>query len=305
MRKSVNEFLNLGAGADIEIVWQAILYLEEQYPFLECRILGSSILGASLPVLRIGRGEKGVLLVGVHSATEGMISAVLLRFAKELCYGYEQGQKQYDIDIKTMLLTRSLYIVPMLNADGVEYVRFGLTQENPLRNRVLSMNGGSDDLSRWQANARGVELTRNYDAGFLAYKKAEGSLGIMNGAPRGYSGTCAESEPEVRALCNFLRYHEQIRLTVSFESFGEQIRHSGRVDTQRMEHMTSLAARWSGFESVCTEEIGGLSDWVTQGLDREAFTVACGKGGEGICADNAGVIYRNLREFLFRCPTLL
>ena len=53
------------------------------------------------------------------------------------------------------------------------------------------------DFTHWQANARGVDLNHNYDAGFLEYKQIEAEQGILGGGPTRYSGECPESEPEV------------------------------------------------------------------------------------------------------------
>jgi g-D-glutamyl-meso-diaminopimelate peptidase len=74
----------------------------------------------------------------------------------------------------------------MLNPDGVDLQIKGIEAGGILSERLLKMNG-REDFSHWQANARGVDLNHNYDAGFHEYKKLEKENDICAGATR-YSG---------------------------------------------------------------------------------------------------------------------
>lgn len=48
----------------------------------------------------------------------------------------------------------TLSAVPMVNPDGVDLVIHGPPREQPYRDRVVAINGGSMDFSRWKANIR-------------------------------------------------------------------------------------------------------------------------------------------------------
>ena len=87
----------------------------------------------------------------------------------------------------------------------------------------MKMSG--KDLSRWQANARGVDLNHNYDAGFYEYKKLEEEKGIVAGATR-YSGEHPFSEPETAYLSSFIRFTESLSMIMTFHSSSEEIYYS-------------------------------------------------------------------------------
>jgi g-D-glutamyl-meso-diaminopimelate peptidase len=92
----------------------------------------------------------------------------------------------------------TLSVIPMLNPDGVEYQIHGVEENNPLRERLLEMNDGSEDFSAWQANARGVDLNHNYDAGFAEYKQLEKEQNIKKARPRDIAVSVPKANPRCR-----------------------------------------------------------------------------------------------------------
>lgn len=56
---------------------------------------------------------------------------------------------------------------------------------------------GANRHRLWKANARGVDLNRNYPVSYRARYQKRGS--------EGYTGTHAASEPETRAILSLLR----------------------------------------------------------------------------------------------------
>jgi g-D-glutamyl-meso-diaminopimelate peptidase len=86
------------------------------------------------------------------------------------------------------MLQRSMLIIPCLNPDGIELALHGSKSAGAMSQLTDRISGG--DYSRWSANARGVDLHRNFGAG-----------GRPAGEPAsgGFSGQCPMSEPESRA----------------------------------------------------------------------------------------------------------
>lgn len=109
---------------------------------------------------------------------------------------------------------------PCINPDGVEIAIHGPEADNPLFDRLMRMRP-ADGFARWQANARGVDLNHNFNAGFEEYKQIEAEKGIGAGFSK-YSGEYPESERETAALCNFLRA-EDIKMLLAFHTQGEEI----------------------------------------------------------------------------------
>jgi g-D-glutamyl-meso-diaminopimelate peptidase len=194
----------------------------------------------------------------------------------------------------------------MLNPDGVEYALHGVAADNPLRERLVAMNGGSEDFSRWQANARGVDLNHNYDAGFAEYKEMELSAGILNGASTRYSGEYPESEPETAALCRFLRQRrEEIQGIITLHTQGEQI-FCSCADTLRAKTMAAgrFLSRFTGYRLEKPEgsaAFGGLTDWCIAELKRPAYTLHCGTPAPA----RRPVVYERLRRALYTFPYML
>ena len=280
-----------------------------RYPFLHYNYLGNSILGRGIPLLSVGRGKRTFMYVGAHHGMEWMTSLLLLRFVAELCDAYENDRAPYGVCVPFLLEHCTLHVVPMLNPDGVEYQLHGVQPDDPLYERVLRMNGDSHDFSHWQANARGVDLNHNYDAGFAEYKRIEAENGIFEGAPTRYSGEYPASEPEVAALCGFIGFSDDMRGLLSLHTQGREIYFEGRGKAPKHSYAvaTKLAAL-CGYRLSRTEGMasyGGLTDWCVERLGLPAFTLECGKGKNPLPVSCFSSIYNEVREALFRFPLLL
>ena len=232
----------------------------------------------------MGEGNTALVYVGAHHGAEGICSGVLMKFLAEYCNAVASGGKMFGISCTYLDMMRKIYIIPMLNPDGVEYSAHGVSNDNILYDRLIAMNGGSTDFKRWQANARGVDLNHNYDAGFLEYKQIEAELGIVNGAPTKYSGEAPFSEPETNALGNFLRFESGIKLVLSFHSQGEEIyyrsEYQKRGAHRKADQIGKVLSRISGYKlssASGTAAYGGLADWCASELAIPAFTFECGR----------------------------
>lgn len=279
--------------------------LENEYPTLARAVLGRSVLGREIPLLRLGEGETHVLYVGAHHGAEGMTAAFLLRFLSEFLLAHRAGRSAEGVDLSFLLSVRTLWIVPALNPDGVELVERGLSSSGFLSERIRRMNGGSEDTSTWQANARGVDLNHNYDAGFRAYKGVESSLGILGGAPTRYSGEYPESEPETAALARFIR-SVPLSMILSLHTQGREIYFTsgGRA----LPGQAAVAARFAaitGYRAAVptgAAAYGGLTDWAVGRLGIPAFTVECGEGKNPLPPDAFPTEWHMIRPLLFRAP---
>lgn len=277
--------------------------------FVQRDVLTHSILGREIPVLTLGRGKRGVLYVGAHHGMEWLTAGVLLDFVADFVDRCERNGQIYERRAVTLCAERCIRVVPMLNPDGVEYAIHGAGEKNPLRERVIAMNG-SEDLSAWQANARGVDLNHNYHAGFLAYKQQEAATGVVGGAPTRYSGEFPESEPETAALCRLLRYRrEEIEGVLSLHSPGEEIFCScGDALSAKSLSVGRVLQRLTGYRMAHPEGLsafGGLTDWCITELKRPAYTLECGNGKNPLPLTQRPVIYERLRRALFTFPYML
>ena len=278
----------------------------EIYPDVGIGTLGCSILGREIPLLTLGAGPRKILYVGTHHGMEWMTTTILLRFCEDLLLAKKNGKAVYNLCPDRFWESHTLYVLPMLNPDGVEYQLHGVDPENPLYQRLLTMNGGSSSFSSWQANARGVDLNHNYDADFSAYKQMEMENGIYGGAPSKYSGEAPESEPEVAYLCSFIRFQKDLRAVLTLHTQGEEIyyRSEGKAPpiSRNVARKMSLLSGYRLAEASGSAAFGGLTDWCIQKQGLPSFTLECGKGKNPLPLTAFFPIYSNLRELLFSFP---
>ncbi len=290
---------------DYSVMMQYLNEFCRRYPFIGLTSIGESIMGRSIPLVSLGEGKRSLFYVGAHQGSEWITTILLLRYINEYCEIYSGGGRIYDISVEYLFKNRTVYILPMLNPDGVDYQINGIGEDNPLRDRVIRMNRGSEELSLWQANARGVDLDRNYNCRFTERKERELGEGICDGAPVGYSGNMPESEPEVGGLCNFLRFNEDIELVVSLRTQGEMIYYapSGKRGS-RSSGIASRFSRSTGYK-VCDKERTGICDWYAEELGKPCAAVMCGKAGVSLDISDNFKLYTTVREMLFSAPTLI
>lgn len=147
--------------------------LDALCPDVSLSYLGKSLRGRSIPILNLGckNAKTKILYVACHHASEWICASVLLRFCFEVSALAAGGRSIYGINAKTLLSSRLICVIPMLNPDGVALQQDGTEEKDPMYDRLLKMNG-SADFSKWQANGRGVDLNHNYNA---AFEKIQGN----------------------------------------------------------------------------------------------------------------------------------
>lgn len=96
-----------------------------------------------------------------------------------------------------------VYFLPMVNPDGVTISQFGFEGiQNPELRAYASSLWGADHPARWKANARGVDLNRQFSVGWNQVV-SETSPGAHT-----YNGVAPFTEPEAVAIKNALEQRE-------------------------------------------------------------------------------------------------
>ena len=293
---------------------EIIKKLDKEGSFLERFRLGRSLLGEDIDCFRFGSGEKRILYVGAHHGSEHITASLLYYFLFEISRG---SSKIYGIDTELYRKSYYLYVIPLLNPDGVELSLCG-AYENPLSARQARMCENGDFL-HWQANARGVDLNHNYSYGFSEYKKIETEREIRPGRSL-YSGEYPESEPETRALCNLFRSLE-FSAVLSLHSQGEEIYcfpnefstrdnkdNKGRkISSAALRVAKELSADLGYKISTPTDTAcyGGLCDFSGNELGIPSLTLEVGRGENPINESEYFRIRERLSRALFMIPTTL
>ena len=305
--KMNDTFISTEKSFDHKELVHKIDCLIENYSCLNVSTIGKSILGRSIPLITLGNGKKSVLYRGGHHGMEWITCALLMNFVNDICCEYSFNKSIFGISTRVIFETRKILVIPMLNPDGIDYSIHGISPNNILKERLKKVNN-SDDFSHWQANARGVDLNHNYNAGFNEYKILEQRLKISNGAPTKYSGEYPESEPETRSLCNFVRW-QQPELALSLHTQGEEIYYtSGDKFCPYSLSLAKTISRLTGYKISFPEgsaKYGGFTDWFTEEFNKPSFTLECGLGKNPLPFSDFDKIYSGLKRALFTVPVLI
>jgi len=286
-----------------DILERDIQGLKARYPFIETDIAGKSVLLRNLYYIRLGNGPNQVFYNGAHHALEWITSPLLMKFTEEFLKAYVLGQtlsKGYNP--RSIWQRSSIYIIPMVNPDGVDLVLNGLKRDNPYYRQLIEWNRGSLDFSMvWQANIRGVDLNHNYDAAWELSKQAEASYGITGPGPTRFSGTAPESEPESRAVADFTRSHN-LRLVLAYHTQGEVIywnfMNMAPPIARTIGEAFSRASGYALDQATGIASYAGYKDWFIKEYRRPGYTIEAGRGTNPLPISQFDGIYNDNLELL-------
>ena len=283
--------------------------LKVRYPFLEIGSAGKSVLGRALYYIKIGEGPNQVFFNGAHHALEWITSPLLMKFIENFSQSYVEEKTISGYDAREIFSTSTIYIIPMVNPDGIDLVLNGLSPSNPYYDRLLEWNNGSSDFSQnWQANNCGVDLNHNYDALWETGKKiSEEEYGIYGPGPTRYPGTYPESEPESKAVADFSKNHD-FRLVIAYHSQGQVIYWDFQnLAPPEAKAIGELFAKASGYELEETYGItayGGYKDWFIDKYRRPGYTIEVGLGENPLQISEFPLIYQNNIEIMLLAPLI-
>lgn len=150
-----------------DIMISNIYELNTLYPFLQVQIEGFSVLGKPIPVIRLGHGSKKVFYAGSFHANEWITSVLLMKFIEDYSVSYVNNSTLFGYKVRNLFNSCSIYIMPMVNPDGVNLVTgyYGLNTDvyNSFKN--ISLKYPSIPFpSGWKANFNGVDLNLQFPA---------------------------------------------------------------------------------------------------------------------------------------------
>jgi g-D-glutamyl-meso-diaminopimelate peptidase len=299
-RLLIGQTIVLPVGKGIRIVNTTIEYgymellddlreLQQTYPFIEVRNIGKSVMGKDIPAVRIGTGDKEIHYNGSFHANEWITTPLLMKFIEDYALSYSTNNILRGTNISELYEMTTLWIVPMVNPDGVELVQEGITPQHPYYESLLEWNYGSFDFSQWKANIRGVDLNDQFPAGWQIERERRSPSGP---APRDYVGPAPLSEPEAEAMADFTLSHD-FQLVMAFHTQGEVIFWNYRdLEPPYAEDIANRLGSVSFYQPVkLTGSDAGYKDWFIQEFRRPGFTIEAGLGNNPLPISDFPAIY--------------
>lgn len=287
-----------------------ISLLKKKYQFLKVGTIGNSVLNRKIPYIKIGTGKKEILYQSSIHANEWITALLSMKFIENFAKSYISDEKIFGYRAKYLFENCSLYIIPMMNPDGVDLVTgYFRKNEKEYKNAKKVSENYSNILfpSGWKANINGVDLNLQFPAGWKKAKKIKYLQGFTNPAPRDFVGTLPIIEPEAVALYNFT-IKNNFRLTISFHSQGKVIywRYLNYFPKNSFE-IANKFSKVSGYEledTPTSASFAGYRDWFIEKFNRPAFTVEVGLGENPLPISQFNEIYRDVEGIFVLGMTL-
>lgn len=249
--------------------------------------IGESVMEHKLYCLRIGSGKRKLFINGAHHGLEYLTSAFIVKFIDEYAKSAEEGSELFGYDTRALLSRTTLCAVPMVNPDGVDIAIHGIDVTNPYHRKLVSMVGIHSFNKVWQSNANGVDINHNYNAGWRVTE--------LRPSPSKYSGPYSESEPETKAVVDFVR-KENFDMLMAFHSQGGEIYYDfdGKAEARSMDLVNEFAEA-SGYipsHPTGSASFGGCKDWFIKEFGKAGFTIEIGHGKNPLPTEFLETVYK-------------
>lgn len=217
--------------------------------------------------------KPGVIFMGNHHAREHLSVEVPLMLAEYLLL------HRADPQIESLLNTRDIWILPMINPDGSEFDIEGEIYKYWRKNRRINADG-----------SHGVDLNRNY-----GFKWGTGGSDSDTTSDI-YMGASPFSEPETQAVRDFVTEHSNTTILLSFHSYSELILYpwghsESPIENQRdfavFKKMAETMSNWNHYTPEQNSDLyvtsGDTTDWAygERGIFAFTFELSPGSLGEG------------------------
>ena len=269
------------------------------YPFCRTEVIANTAFQRPIRTLVIGEGPRKVIYTAAHHANEWITTLVLLKFAEDFAQAIQAGGKIFDQDAKALSKAVTIYMVPMVDPDGVDLVvgeiapgniQYDLAQELAKNYPNIPFPDG------WKANLLGVDLNLQYPAGWLQAREIKFSQGYTRPGPRDYVGRAPLNQFETRALSGYTEYIDP-SLILAYHAQGKEIYWQFRdYQVPGAEALGEKLAQVSGYTLTNVPEesaYAGYKDWFIQNFRRPGYTVEVGQGTNPLPLSQFDEIYRD------------
>lgn len=271
----------------------------QTYPFCRTEVITTTAFQRPVTTLVIGNGPRKVLYTASHHANEWITSLVLLKFAEEYAEAIQSGGRIYDQDARELAEKVTVYMVPMVDPDGVDLVTGAIQPGNIQYDLAQRLSANYPTIpfpDGWKANLLGVDLNLQYPAGWLNARQIKFSQGYTQPGPRDYVGRAPLNQFESRALAGYTEYIDPV-LVLAYHAQGREIYWQFKdIVVPGAEELGERMAQASGYTlaNVPYESgFAGYKDWFIQQFRRPGYTIEVGQGINPLPLSQFDEIYRD------------
>ncbi len=134
---------------------QNLIMLKDYFPFLKIEVVGESVLGKKIYAVRLGTGPNKVFYSASIHANEWITSIILMKFIEDYCDSFFTNSLLNGIPINYLFTSFSIYLIPMVNPDGVDLVNDVYNQFSYQYSKAKEISNNFPDIpfpSGWKAN---------------------------------------------------------------------------------------------------------------------------------------------------------
>ena len=220
-----------------------------------------------------------VVQAGCHGR-EYMTSLLAMEQVEYYLNGY-YSKKYKGVSFRKLFSQYAIHIIPMLNPDGVTISQLGVkginnkTLRNNLntiyhndvvRNYTKYKKDKDRYFQRWKANAKGVDINRNFDGKWKSIEALEGASALN------YKGKAPESEVESKSITKLISSLSDPITVISYHASGSVLwwdyGQTGEF-RKRCEKQMNVVSKLTGYKLQPYEKnsAGGLCDWIIEDMN--------------------------------------
>ncbi|WP_245801976.1 stalk domain-containing protein [Fictibacillus arsenicus] len=276
--KAASDIVNPNQFYTYDEMVQDIKKLAAQYPgLITYKQIGRSEYGRPIYAVSLGKGNAKVFINGSHHAREWITTNLTMDMIDQYARSYTNNDAMGSYNVRDVLNKTTMWFVPMVNPDGVTLQQYGLSAfPSADRLKLIQMNDGSTNFQRWKANARGVDLNRQYQADWANIKNSPGKPYWRN-----YKGTAPVNQMESKAIVNFTKSINP-EMAVAYHSSGEilywNFHQTGSIYDRDHAYAKKIGSL-TGYRLIYpgpNPSGGGFTDWFVLNYKRPGFTPELG-----------------------------
>lgn len=285
--------------------------LKQKYEILQTGTIGTSVMNKEIPYIKLGNGDKKVLFVAGTHANEWITCPVLMKFVEDYLISYSYGTKILTKFAKEIYDTSTIYIIPMLNPDGIDLVNNVIPKSSPYYTKAKSISKNFPNIrfpDGWKANIEGIDLNLQFPAKWDKAKEIKYSQGFTTYAPRDFVGEYPLQAIEAVSIYDFtitnsfdimLTYHSQGEVIYwKFDNFNPP-------NSQKIGEEFSKISGYTLELTPYSSSYAGFKDWFIQNYNLPGYTIEVGLGTNPLPVSQFDSIYEKNIGILEIAPFLI